>query len=130
MATDNGMATAVLTVNYTDLTVDTTDGTQTINFASALPAGAIPLAAQVNIATPFAGQAAPTVDIGLSGGHHIAQAFDSTQAAGKYVVGAPASGAYDGGQLSAKFTPASGKKLKSNSSAGKLTITVWHIDPS
>lgn len=117
--------TRTLTVAYTDLTVDTTDGTQTINLGSALPAAAVPVVAQITIGTPFAGAAAPTMDVGISGGHEIKQSFDTTQSAGRFVPATPAAAQYDAVQLTLKFTPASGQKLKSGSSAGSLNVTVY-----
>lgn len=123
----NPLQVVTHTVNYTDLTVDTTNGTQTINLGAALPVGAIPVAAQIQIATPFAGAAAPTMDVGIAGGNQLKSAFDTTQAAGRYVPGAPAAGQYDGAQLTLKFTPATGQKLHTGSSAGSLTVSVYYF---
>lgn len=130
MATDNGIGSVSLTVAYTQLTVDTTNGTQSFNLGAALPAGAIPVAAQVQISTPFAGLAAPTIAIGVSGGTSIASAFDTTQSAGKYVLAHPGAAQYDAAQLTVVFTPQSSEKLHTNTSAGALTVTVWFFDPS
>jgi hypothetical protein len=115
-----------LTVAYTDLTVDTTDGTQSFNLGTALPAGAVPVGAQVNLATSYVGNAAPSVDIGIAGGHEIAQTFNAAGTTGKYAK-YPAAAKYSGAQLTALFTPASGHKLMSQSSAGSVTIDVFYF---
>ena len=117
--------TRALTVAYTDLTVDMTDGTQTINLGAVLPVAAVPVAAQVTIGTPFAGVAAPTMDVGVAGGAQIDSAFAAVQSAGRYVLPLVTDAQYDGAQLTLKFTPASGQKLKSGSSAGSLNVTVY-----
>jgi hypothetical protein len=116
-----------LTVTKADLTVDTTDGTQSFNLGAALPTGAIPFAAHARITTAFTGLAAPTVDVGISSGHTIADNFDTTQTAGRYTLGEPGAGSYSGAQLTAVFTPASGKKLHTDSSAGSVTFDVYYF---
>jgi hypothetical protein len=131
MPTDNGLGALVTTLLYSDFTVDSTDGTQTFSRAGLLlPAGAVPVKCQIQVNTPFAGAAAPTMDVGLSASTQFSSAFDCTQSAAKYVQGAPAAAVYSGAQITLKFTPASGQKLKSGSSAGSLTVTVWYFDPS
>lgn len=115
-----------LTVGFADLTIDTTDGTQSFNLGAVLPAGAVPVGVQINLATAYVGLAAPTVDVGIAGGAELANDFNCAGSTGKYFK-PPTAAKYSGAQLTALFTPASGKKLHTDSSAGSVTFDVFYF---
>ncbi len=115
-----------VTVAFGDFTADTADLAQSFNIGTVLPAGAIPVGAQVNLATAFVGLAAPKLDVGIASGTELANQFNTAGATGKYFK-PPTAAKYSGAQLTAVFTPASGKKLKTDSSAGSVTIDVFYF---
>ncbi len=130
MATVGGGGTLytkkTLTVAFGDFTADTADLAQSFNLGTALPAGAIPVGVQVNLTAAFVGLAAPKVDVGVASGTTLVNQFNCAGSTGKYMK-APASATYSGAQLTAVFTPASGKKLVTDSSAGSVTIDVFYF---
>jgi hypothetical protein len=115
-----------LTFNFSQFTVDTVNVTETVNLGAVLPVAAVPVHIQWTVGQSFAGPAAPLAGLvdDLLVGH--GDNFDLTQPAGRYVGGQFSfGGQFDGRQLQIQFTPATGQKLKSGTSAGDFNVTVY-----
>lgn len=121
-----------VTVTHADLTEAVNGTAQLINIGAALPADAIVLGSEVNIATLFSGGGATAVklDIGGTDDDAIAAQHDvftgaNTGALTPTPAGVHREGKFSSQQLKAKFTPDAGHSLL-NLTAGDLTITVWY----
>jgi hypothetical protein len=120
-----------VTIGEADLTEGGNGVAQVLNIGAVLPANAVVLAAEVDIATLFSGGGATSVklDIGGTAATAIANQHDVfTGAATGALTPTPAGvhqrGKFSAEQLVATFTPSGGHSLL-NLTAGSLTITVW-----
>lgn len=119
-------------IQHTDLTNAVNGATQAINIGTALPANAVVLAAQVNIATLFSGGGASAVkldvggtDIDAIGAQHDVFTGAATGALTLTPAGVHTRGKFSSEQLVATFTPDGGHNLD-GLTAGDLTVTVWY----
>jgi hypothetical protein len=135
-ALDTGVAAGVglqkrtVTIGQADLTDAVNGEAQAINVGAVLPANAVILAHEVNVATLFSGGGATAVklDIGGSSTTAIVDQMDVFTGAATGALsprtGAHAQGKFSAEQLVATFTPDGGSALL-GLTAGSLTITVW-----
>lgn len=119
-----------LRIQHSDLTDAVNGHAQAINIGAVLPAGAVVLAHEVNIATLFSGGGATAVKMDVGGTTSTAitnQADVFTGAAtGKLslATGSHVRGSFGGEQLKVTFTPDASHTLD-GLTAGDLTITIW-----
>ena len=126
-----GLAKKTVTIGHADLTDAVNGEAQVINIGTALPANAVVLAHEVNVATLFSGGSASAVKLDVGG--TTADAIVSQQdvftgadtGALSLRTGTHAQGKFSSEQLVATFTPDGGHTL-AGLSAGSLTITVWY----
>jgi hypothetical protein len=127
--TAGGLSTRTATIGFADLT-DNVDGeAQSINVGAALPTGAVVVAAEVHLATPFSGGSVATlaIDVGGTDLDAIIDGVDGLGSAGYYSTpaGVKPTGTYSGQQLKATFTPDGGHDVE-DLTAGSCTVTVWY----
>jgi len=126
------LAKKEVTIGHADLTEAANGVTQAINIGTALPANAIVLRAEVNIATLFSGGGASAckLDIGGTDIDAIAAQMDvftgaATGALTPTPAGVHQAGKFSAEQLVATFDVDAGHALL-GLDAGALTITVWY----
>lgn len=126
------IAKRTVRVQHTDLTDAVNGEAQVVNIGAALPANAVVLGSEVNIATLFSGGSASAVklDIGGTNADAIAAQMDvftgaATGALTPTPAGVHTHGKFSSEQLVATFTPDGGHTLD-GLDAGDLTITVWY----
>lgn len=122
-------------ITYADLTSAVNGEAQAINIGAALPANAVVVGHEVNVATLFSGGSATAVklDVGGTTATHIVSQMDVFTGAATGALsprtGAHAQGKFSAQQLKANFTPDAGHTLD-GLTAGDLTVTVWfHVLP-
>ncbi len=126
------LAKRTVTIGHADLTSAVNGEAQAINVGDVLPANAVVIAHEVNVATLFSGGSASAVVLDLGGTDVDAIVSDlnvftgSTTGALSPRTGVHAQGKFSGEQLVATFTPDAGHTL-AGLSAGALTITVWYV---
>lgn len=120
-----------VTIGHADLTDAVNGEAQAINVGAVLPANAVVLAHEVNIATLFSGGGATAVkmDLGGTDADAILSQLDVFTGAATGAL-SPGTGVHPQGkfgaeQLKATFTPDAGHSLD-GLTAGALTITVWY----
>lgn len=121
-----------VTIGEADLTDAVNGEAQAINIGAVLPAGAVVIGHEVNVATLFSGGGATAVKLDVGG--TLATAIVNQQdvftgaATGALSprTGAHAQGKFSAEQLKATFTPDGGHNLAALT-AGALTITVYFL---
>lgn len=117
-------------VTEADLTDAVNGEAQAVNVGAVLPANAVVLAHEVNVATLFSGGGATAVklDVGGTSSTAIVNQMDVFTGAATGALsprtGAHAQGKFSAQQLVATFTPDAGHTL-AGLTAGSLTVTVW-----
>lgn len=119
-----------VTIGHADLTDAVNGEAQAINIGAVLPANAIVLAHEVNVATLFSGGGATAVklDVGGTSATAVVNQMDVFTGAATGALsprtGAHAQGSFSAEQLVATFTPDGAHTLLALD-AGSLTVTVW-----
>ena len=119
-----------VTVTEADLTDAVNGEAQAVNVGAVLPANAVVLAHEVNVATLFSGGGATAVKLDLGGTSTtaIVNQMDVFTGAATGALsprtGEHAQGKFSAQQLVATFTPDAGHNLNALT-AGSVTITVW-----
>lgn len=117
-------------IGEADLTNAVNGSAQVLNVGAVLPANAVVVAHEVNVATLFSGGSASAVkvDVGGTAATAIVNQMDVFTGAATGALsprtGAHAQGKFSAEQLVATFTPDGGHSL-ANLTAGALTVTVW-----
>lgn len=125
-----GLQKRTVAITEADLTDAVNGEAQAINVGAILPANAVVLAHEVNVATLFSGGGATAVklDLGGTSSTAIVDQMDVFTGAATGALsprtGAHAQGKFSAEQLIATFTPDAGHSLV-NLTAGSLTVTVW-----
>lgn len=127
-----GVVKRTVTIGHADLTDAVAGEAQVINIGAVLPANAVVLAHEVNVATLFSGGSVSAVklDVGGTDADAIVSQMDLFTGAATGALsprtGVHAQGKFSAEQLIATFTPDGGHTLLALT-AGSVTITVWYF---